>query len=217
MTLLAAFATLLYRVTGVDDILIGSPIANRSRVELEGLIGFFSNTLVLRVRLGGNPTFRELARRVREVALGAYANQDLPFEKIVEVARPARTSSVNPLFQVNFRVQSGGGATLALSELEIEPLRVDVGLSRFDLALELHLENDAIGGYLEYNIQLFAPETADRLSHDFQQLLGDVLTRPDTPLLELKLASAADGPTAAPRTRHIHARRRRLSANSIDD
>jgi hypothetical protein len=102
MTLLAAFQTLLYRYTQQEDIAVGSPIANRNRSEIEGLIGFFVNSLVLRTNLSGNPTFRELLSRVREVALGAYAHQDLPFEKLVEELHPERNLSQNPLFQVVF-------------------------------------------------------------------------------------------------------------------
>jgi condensation domain-containing protein len=201
MTLLAAFATLLYRTTGRDDVLIGSPIANRGRVELENLIGFFSNTLVLRVRLGGNPTFRELLQRVRGVALSAYAHQDLPFEQVVEAVRPARDAAVNPLFQVNFRVQSGPPTALSLPGLELEPIQLDVGFSRFDLALELQLREDSLRGYFEYNTSLFRPETGIRLVGDFGQLLEHVLERPDDRLLALELrgaAAGADGRDPAP-------------------
>jgi non-ribosomal peptide synthetase component F len=193
MTLLAAFGTLLYRMTGQDDILLGSPIANRSRVEIESLIGFFSNTVVLRVRLDGNPTFRELIGRVREMALGAYAHQDMPFERIVEAARPSRDAGLNPLFQVNFRVQSGLPAKLDLPDVEVEPFRIDLGFSRFDLAVELHLREDGIGGYVEYNTDLFKPEFAARLAEDFEALLHDVLASPDSRLVELQLRSERRG------------------------
>src|SRR5205085_12557244 len=128
ITLLAAFSTLLYRATGADDILIGTPIANRNRVELEGLIGFFSNTLVLRICLGGNPTFRQVVAAVRETALGAYGHQDLPFEKVVDAVRLARDPSVNPLLEVNFRVQSDPAPALRRGGTSITPVDLDLDL-----------------------------------------------------------------------------------------
>jgi hypothetical protein len=195
MTLLAAFVTLLYRRTGQDDVLVGTPMANRGRLELEQLIGFFSNTVVMRARLGGNPTFRELVHRIREVALGAYAHQECPFEKVVDAVGAARDASLNPLFQVNFRAQSGEPTTLRLSGLEIEALKIDVGFSRFDLALELQLRENAIRGYLEYNVDLFRPETAERIVDELGQLLADVVAGPDTPLLAFELRST--GPANA--------------------
>jgi hypothetical protein len=191
MTLLAAFCTLLYRVTGEDDILIGTPIANRNRVELEGLIGFFSNTLVLRTRLGGNPTFRQVIAGARETALGAYAHQDLPFEKVVEAVRPARDPSVNPLFQVNFRVQSDPAPALRLGGTSITPVDIDLGFSRFDLALELQVQPDALRGYFEYNVAIFDLEPIQRLTDEFANLLGQLVAQPDTPVLAYDLISAA--------------------------
>jgi Condensation domain len=194
MVLLALFTAVLYRVTGQDDILVGSPIANRSKVELEPLIGFFSNTLVYRTQLAGNPSFRELIRRVRESALGAYQHQDLPFEKVVEAVRPTRDPRVNPLFQVNFRVTSGPATTLALPGVAISSLQVDIGFSRFDLAAELQLRDAEIQGYVEYNTALFERSTAERIAQQLEALLGDALTRPDTPLLSLELGGEDERP-----------------------
>src|SRR5262249_17103822 len=125
MTLLTAFQVLLSRYSGQEDIVVGSPIANRTRTELEGLIGFFVNTLVLRTDLSGNPTFRELLHRVRKVALEAYTYQDLPFEKLVEELRPERTLSYSPLFQVLFALQNFHLQRLELEGLTLEPLEVD--------------------------------------------------------------------------------------------
>src|SRR5439155_5432359 len=135
MTLLAAFQTLLHRYTGQGDIVVGSPIANRNRTEIEGLIGFFVNTLVLRSDLSDNPTFRELLARVRAVALGAYAHQDLPFEKLVEELQPERNLSQNPLFQVMFILQNVPSSAPKLGGLTLSPLDADTDTTKFDLLM----------------------------------------------------------------------------------
>jgi len=194
MVLLAAFSTLLYRFGGQDDVLVGTPVANRTRVELENLIGFFSNTLVVRSRLGGNPTFRELLRRVRGSAVGAYEHQELPFEKLVEHLRVERDPAYNPLFQVNFRASSGPRETLALTGLSASPVEVDIGFSRFDLALELEMGSDMLAGYFEYDQDLFERSTIESLSSDFGSLLAAIAADPDTPILAL-------APTGRPRPR----------------
>lgn len=213
MTLLACFAMLVYRISGQDDVLIGTPIANRGRIEVESLIGFFSNTLCMRVRLGGNPTARQLISRVREVALGAYAHQELPFEKVVEAVRPVRDPRINPLFQINFRATSGPAMTLRLPGIEIVPLQVDIGFSRFDLALELQLGEETIDGYLEYNTSLFRRETAIGLAQALENLLAQIVERPDAPLLALELPSDALPQTAnGPPARSIRSSRRRATA-----
>ena len=188
MLLLAAFATVLYRRSGQDDILIGSPFANRSRREFERMIGFVSNTTVLRARLGGNPTFRELLARIRETTVGALAHQETPFEKVVEALAPQRDPGVNPLFQVNFRALSEPSPP-ELSGLAIERLQVDSGTTRFDLALELQLREDGIGGFLKYNTDLFEAATIDRIAADLESLLAEALAQPETRLLALSLAS----------------------------
>ena len=136
MTLLAAFQTLLHRYTGQDDIAVGSLIANRNRVELEGIIGFFVNTLVLRTDLSGDPRFRELLQRVREVTLGAYEHQDLPYEKLLEELRPPRDLSRNPLFQVLFVLHNTPQQVPELPGLSVDPLEIDPGTARFDITLE---------------------------------------------------------------------------------
>ena len=184
---LAAFGAVLYRRSGADDIIIGSPIANRTRVELQPVIGFFSNTLVLRLRLGGNPSFRELLQRVRDTATRAYAHQELPFEKVVEAVAPRRNPAYNPLFQVNFRAQVSAREQLALSGLETEVLPIDIGFSRFDFALELELRESALQGYVEYDTDLFDVASADGMIDDLRALLEHVVNAPDTPLLEVPL------------------------------
>jgi hypothetical protein len=185
MFLLAAFAVLLGAYADQEDVLVGSPIANRHRIETEDLIGFFVNTLVLRTDLAGDPTFHELAQRVRESALGAYAHQDMPFEQIVEVLKPRRHAGRNPLFQVNFRVQGDEGPQLELAGLDIAPVEVDIGTSRFDLALELQLGAEGIGGYFEYSVDLFDATTVKRMAGNFVQLLNEVVDAPAKRISEL--------------------------------
>jgi hypothetical protein len=187
MTMLAAFAVLLYRLSGEEDVVIGSPIAGRNLVELQGLIGFFSNTMALRLRVGGNPSFREVLARARATALGAYDHQDLPFEKVVEMQAPRRDPAYNPLFQVNFRAQVSERPALELPRIAVEPLPVDIGFSRFDLALELELGPAALGGYFEYNDDLFEGSTVAGFEQDLRVLLEQVVRNPDEPVLALAL------------------------------
>jgi len=190
MVLLAAFDALLCRWAGLRDISVGTPIANRGRVELEPLIGFFSNTLVVRCRPEPSHTLRDLVRAARDSALAAYEHQDLPFDKIVEVVAPIRNPAHNPLFQVNFRVTSGTSALLDLPGVEAMPVAADIGFARFDLALELQPTVAGLGGYLEYNVALFEPGTARALVDAFSVLLRDALSRPDAPIGDLELAAA---------------------------
>jgi hypothetical protein len=185
ITMLAAFTTLLYRLTGQEDIVIGSPIANRNNLELQGLIGFFTNTIALRTRLGGNPTFREVVGRARATALGAYAHQDLPFEKVVEAVAPKRDPGHNPLFQVNFRAQASERPALALTGVQIEPIAVDIGFSRFDLALELELGPRALGGFFEFDRDLFDLASVMGFEQGLRALLSQVVEDPDVPILAL--------------------------------
>jgi hypothetical protein len=193
MAALAAFATLLYQRSGTGDVIIGSPIANRNYLELQPVVGFFSNTIALRLRLGGNPTFREVVTRARETALGAYAHQDLPFEKLVEVVAPKRDPRYNPIFQVNFRAQATDRPTLELSGLEAEPIPVDIGFSRFDLALELELGPHSLAGYFEYDEDLFEPATIDGWIEDLALVITQVTADPDAPILTIKLPSRTTG------------------------
>jgi amino acid adenylation domain-containing protein len=187
MLMLTALSALLYRLTGQDDVLVGSPVANRLSPELEALIGFFSNTLVFRVRMGGNPTFRELLRRVREMALDVYAHQGIPFEKIVDAVNPERAPGVNPLFQVNLRVSTAARPVLELPGLEIAPLKIDSGLSRFDLALDVDVLDEGIFGYFRYNSDIFEPATVARLSGELEALLQAALAEPGRSLLSFDL------------------------------
>ncbi len=185
MTALAAFATLLARLTGEQDIVIGSPIANRNEVELQGLIGFFTNTIALRIRLDGNPSFRDVVGRARAAALDAYAHQELPFEQVVEAVAPRRDPSRNPLFQVNFRAQAHPRPAPALSGLQVEPLPVDIGFSRFDLALELEVAGPALRGFFEFDRDLFDAASITGFEERLRELLARVVEDPDVPLLAL--------------------------------
>jgi amino acid adenylation domain-containing protein len=192
MTLLAAFKILLHYYTSQDDIIIGTPIANRNRLETEGLIGFFVNTLVLRTDFSGDPDFRELLGRVREVCLGAYAHQDLPFERLVEELHPARDLSRNPLFQVMFVLQNGHPGTLELPGLTLIPVEVDSGTTHFDLTLHIADTGDELVASLAYNTDLFETGSIDRMLRHFQMLLETVCASPGRRLSELSLLTDAE-------------------------
>ncbi|MGH7846680.1 MAG: non-ribosomal peptide synthetase [Candidatus Binatia bacterium] len=192
MTLLAAFQTLIHRYTGQSDIAIGSPVAGRKRPELESLIGFFLNMLVLRTDLSGNPTFRQLVACVREVCLSAYEHQDLPFEKLVEELHPERNLTHNPLFQVTFALQNTPKSPLELVGLTTTTVAVDPGIARFDLHLFLEEDENTLTGYLNYNTDLFNPETISRMAAHFQRLLEAIVADPDQRIGELPLLTEAE-------------------------
>ncbi len=189
MTMLAAFIASLYAHSGQDDILVGSPAAMRTHPELERIVGCFANTLVYRTSVAGRPSFRELVARVRETALGVYAHQELPFEKIVAAAKPQRDPSRNPLVQVNLRVE-GREPALALRDLEVVPIPHDPGIARFDLAIELGEIDDGYDGYLEYDTALFDADSAAGYARDFVAILAEAIETPDRPLIELAAVRA---------------------------
>ena len=192
MTLLAAWQVLLSRYTGQDDVVVGSPIANRSQAEIEGLIGFFVNTLALRTDLSGNPNFHEVLRRVREVALGAYSHQELPFERVVEAVQPPRDASRSPLFQVMFALEVVSSASLALPGLQMEPVEVEDQVAKFDLSLFMQAGPDGLQGVLEYNCDLFTAETIQRLIKHWTVLVQDIVAHPMCPIGHLALLSARE-------------------------
>jgi amino acid adenylation domain-containing protein len=187
MTLLATFKVLLHRYTQQEDIIVGTPIANRNRSEIEGLIGFFVNTLVLRANLGSNPTFRELLQEVREVTLGGYAHQDLPFERLVEELQPGRNLSHNPLFQVMFILQNASTQVLHLPELTLELLKAEKNTANFDLTLSLTETEAGLKGDLEYNTDIFDAARINRMLGHFQVLLEGIVTNPEQRLAKLPL------------------------------
>lgn len=192
MTLIAAFQTLLYRYTGQEDIVVGSPIANRTRPEIERLIGFFVNTLVLRGDLSGNPNFRELLARMRTIALDAYQHQDLPFEKLVEELHPERNLSRTPLFQVMFVSQNAPRASLELPGLTVRPVQINSGTAKFDLTLSMIEESDSLLGLLEYNTDLFEDATIKRMLGHYQRLLEGVVANPEQRLSDLPLLTETE-------------------------
>ncbi|MCP4657984.1 MAG: non-ribosomal peptide synthetase, partial [bacterium] len=164
MTLLAAFKVLLHRYSGQDDVVVGSPISNRNRFEVEGLIGFFVNTQVLRSDLSGEPGFAELLERVVEVTLGAYEHQDLSFERLVEELQPPRDLSRSPLFQVMFQLQNAPAPPVELPELTLGRFPAEDGeTAKFDLSFFLAQIGDALAGPLEYCTDLFDRTTMERL------------------------------------------------------
>jgi len=192
MTLLAAFQTLLYRYTQQSDIVVGSAIANRNRYEIEGLIGFFVNSLVLRTNLSGNPTFLELVGRVREVALGAYAHQDLPFEKLVEELHPERNLSYHPLFQVVLTLQNTPIEALELPGLTLSQLDFDTPSAKFDLEFHMWESLDGLRGQVIYSTDLFDDTTITRMLGHFQTLLESIVANPEQRLCDLQLLTESD-------------------------
>ncbi|MGI8500285.1 MAG: amino acid adenylation domain-containing protein [Hassallia sp.] len=187
MVLLAAFKTLLYRYTGQTDLLIGTPIANRTQIETENLLGCFVNSLVLRTDLSNEPSFRELLARVRETALAAYAHQDLPFEQLVKELQPKRTLSHTPLFQVMCVFQDAPLSALKLPGLTLTPLMIDSGTAKFDLTLYLEDTKQELIGFLEYNSDLFHADTINRMVGHFQTLLEGIVANPDQCIAKLPL------------------------------
>jgi amino acid adenylation domain-containing protein len=189
MTLFSAFAVLLSRYSGQSDLVIGIPIANRGRSEVEDLIGLFANTLALRADLGGDPLFPELTARVREAALGAYAHQDLPFEKLVDELRPERSLSHSPLFQVMLTLQNMPLHGLDLPGLALSPLPFEAGRAQFELSLLLVPTPSGLAARLDYNSDLFDRGTAERMARHFGNLLSALAADPARRLSEIPLLS----------------------------
>jgi len=187
MTLLTAFKIILFRHSGQEEILIGSPIAGRNREEIEGLIGFFANTLVLRSDLSGNPAFLDVLKQVKETSLEAYNHQDLPFEQLVEALQPDRNLSTSPLFQVLFVFQNAAMHDLKFSGLTLEPMKIKTGTSKFDLLLSMSERSGEIRGVFEYNTDLYDASTIERLKNQFTVLIQGITKNPDQPITQLPL------------------------------
>ena len=189
---LAVFNVLLFRYSGQEDIAVGTPIANRNRKEIENLIGFFVNTLVLRTDLARKPSFVELLGRVKKMTLDAYANQDVPFEKLVEVISPERDISRTPLFQVLFAMQNAPLAEVPLGHLKLQLFNADSRTSKFDLSFGLVEDANGLQGSLEYNTDLFEPDTAQRMISHYQTLLAGIVAEPERSIESLSILSAAE-------------------------
>jgi len=187
MVLLAAFKVLLQRYSGQNDIVVATPIANRNTVELEGLIGLFFNTLVLRTELSGDLSFNDVLKRVRDTALDAYAHQNLPFVKLIEALKPGRALSHNPLVQVMFILQNAPRDKFELPGLTVEVGEVNNRTAQFDLIVALRQDGNCLRGYFHYNTDIFDQATISRLAGHFRQLLVSVVERPQVAVSTLQL------------------------------
>src|SRR5437588_5771268 len=192
MTMMAAFKVLLYRYTGQDDIVVGSYIAGRNRAEIEGLIGFFINTQVLRTDLSGDPTFLELLVREHEVAVGAYAHQDVPFEMVVEKLQPDRELNRNPLFQVVFQLQNMPTTGERRANTTQPSFEINRSTAIFDMSVNLWETGNDIKGEIEYNTDLFDEATIERLARHYRRLLESIVAHSDQPISQLSLLSASE-------------------------
>ncbi len=192
ISVLAALKILLFRYTGQADLVVGTPIANRTRTELEGLIGFFVNSLVLRTDLSGSPTVRDVLRRVRETCLEAYAHQDLPFEKLVDVLKPNRDLSRTPLFQVMLAFQNVAVASLKLQDVVVTPLDMETRTTPFDLVLDVDDSAEELKGFWQYNSDLFDEQTVQRMSGHWVGLLEAMAAEPEGRVSELPILSPAE-------------------------
>jgi hypothetical protein len=189
MLLLAAFKTLLYRYSGQSDIILGTNVANRNSSKTEDLIGFFVNMLVLRTDLSNDPSFRELLKRMRKVTLGAYAHQDLPFDRLVQELRPERSLGQTPLFQAVFSLQNATQGKLEFSDLTLTELDIDMSMAKYDLVLNMWESEHSLRGSLQYNTDLFLPATISKLLNHFENLLESIATSPDARLSALEIFS----------------------------
>ena len=210
MILLACFKATLYSLYQDEDIVVGTDIAGRNRMELEGMVGFFINNLALRTSLSGNPTLRELVTRVRHVALEAYANQDVPFDKMVDLLRPERDPAYTPLFQVLFVLQNTPSVPAASSSITLTPTRLDTCTSKFDLALFVREREDDRGlrGHWVYSTDLFERNTIRSIAERFETIASLLVSAPETRLSDLKVELLT-----ADTVRHRRQQQRRDTAN----
>lgn len=187
MVILAAFQTLLYRYSGQEDIFTGTVVANRNRREIENVVGFFMNTLVMRTNFEGNPKFRDLLKRVKEMTLNAYSYQELPFDKMLEELKPERDISRTPLFQVMFILHNTRQVELEMPGVKMEPIDVESGLAPFDLRLQLTEGEDGIKGGFDYCKALFDADTVKRMAGHLKSILEAICLNPEEKVSKIKL------------------------------
>jgi non-ribosomal peptide synthetase component F len=192
ITLLAAFQVLLHRHSGQVDIAVGSPIAGRVYPDLEGLIGFFANTLVMRGDLSGNPDFRELLRRVRQVAMDAFAHQDVPFEELVALLHPERSPDRTPLFQVMFALQNAPLPVLRTPGLNLTPIELPSRSAKFDLTLFASEDTDGLRLTMEFSSDLFDAATVDRRLTHYRVLIEEIVADPDRRIGALRMLASGE-------------------------
>ena len=192
MLLLTVFKVLLFRYSAEEDVVVGTPIANRTMRQIESVVGFFINTLALRSNLSGNPTFTQLLAQVRHTTLDAYQNQDLPFDKLVEELSPERTLSHHPLFQVMFILQNASGQALTLSNLEVSQIPSEQQISKFDLTLTVNECQGALQIHFNYNNHLFEQSTIKRMAEHFQTLLEGIVANPEISISDIPLLTKAE-------------------------
>jgi amino acid adenylation domain-containing protein len=195
MTLLAAWQVLLARLAQQDQLVVGTPIAGRTQLETEPLLGFFVNTLALRGDLAGNPTFLELLARTREAALGAYAHQDLPFEKLVEELQPARSLQYAPIFQVMFALQNAPRAQMQWGTIQLATVKLASQTAKFDLSLDVYETEAGLEAWLEFDTDLFTPETATRFLQQWQVILESVIHNPAQCIQDLPWSKPLEQPS----------------------
>lgn len=192
MLLLAAFKTLLFRYTGQTDLLVGTPVANRTQIETENLLGCFINTIVLRSNFVNNLSFRELLKQIKETTLAAYNHQDLPFDELVKELKPERSPSYTPIFQVMFVFQETPILALQLPDLTITPLSIDNGIAKLDLTLYIEDNQNNLVGFFEYNTDIFSQETIIRMSYNWQTLVESIVSKPAEKIAKLSLLSRGE-------------------------
>ena len=201
MTLLAAFQILLYRYTGQEQIVVGSPIANRNHQELEGLIGFFANIMALRTNFTSNLTFRQVLTQVQTTTQAAYDHQDLPFERLVEALQPERSLTYNPVVQVLFALQNAPMGEFAMLGVTVKPADFEIKTTRFDLEMHIWEIDERLQVDCIYSTDLFAAATIQRMVEQFENLLAQIVREPNQPIAKLALSTTraategANGPT----------------------